>query len=107
MGAELRHQQVVALEEQTRIKEADLRAEVELLRLTIQAFGAALAEFRSRQKSQDLAPVKGAQQPGNEYDRTLIIETFSKGVAGATQCSGPLRRVRERAVPQIIPQRSV
>ena len=105
MGAELRHQQVVALEEQTRVKEADLRAEVELLRLTIQAFGAALAEFRSRQKLQDLAPVKGAQQPGNEYDRTLIIETFSKGVPGATQCMSPLRRVQELAVPQIIPQR--
>lgn len=74
--------QLIAEGESLKAKEVDLRLQVELLRLDIQAFGAALREFGLKRQSNDASPVRGCKQPGNVYDRTLLVETYSKGVLG-------------------------
>ena len=59
-----------------------MRTQVELLRLDIEALDAAVAAFAKRTKVDDISPVKGAKQPGNTYDRTLLVETYSQGLTG-------------------------
>lgn len=74
-----------------KLKEENLRTQVELLRLDIEAFGAAVASYLDRRKDRtDLSPIKGAKQPGNIFDRTLLVEAFSQGLSGNFACKASL-----------------
>lgn len=64
-------------------RESKARVRVDALRRDIQAMGAALTEYMEQRSKGDLAAVRGARQPGNLFDRQLLLEVFSRDLDGA------------------------
>ena len=48
----------------------------------MQAFTVAIKEFAGQEHGVAISEVKGAEQPGNKFNRTLLLEAFSKSNEG-------------------------
>lgn len=64
-------------------QEENLGLGVERIREEVQAFSVAIKDFAGKGHATDPTEVKGAEQPGNKFNRTLLLEAFSKGSTGA------------------------
>lgn len=64
-------------------EEDRLRQTVEGVRLEVQAMGAAIAEFALQGHAAAASPLKGTEQPGNKFNRVLLLAAFSKQHEGS------------------------
>ena len=64
-------------------EEETLGLGVQRIREEVQAFSVAIKEFAAQGHGAASSEVKGAEQPGNRFNRTLLLEAFGRGNQGA------------------------
>lgn len=81
-------EQEIEITEMVLGEEQDLQRGVERIRQEVRAFGAAIAEFAAQGKKSGVREIRGAEQPGNKFNRTILIEAFSEDTDGELSCLG-------------------